>query len=92
MEGESLAANCQLPDFQNALCCPVDAEGTPEGSGTAIGLCGRCIYARRIESAKRSVFYLCELSTTNPQFPRYPRLPVLLCAGYQEVSSRIERF
>jgi mannose-6-phosphate isomerase-like protein (cupin superfamily) len=30
------------------------------------------------------VFYLCALSAGDPRFPKYPRLPVLHCAGYQE--------
>jgi len=26
---------------------------------------------------------LCELSKTDPRFPKYPRLPVLACPGYE---------
>jgi len=33
-------------------------------------------------SARGSVFILCELSRTDPAFPRYPNLPVLRCSGY----------
>ncbi|HEU5022678.1 MAG TPA: hypothetical protein VFT60_12335 [Bryobacteraceae bacterium] len=29
-----------------------------------------------------SVFLMCLLSKTDPRFPKYPRLPVLSCAGY----------
>jgi hypothetical protein len=46
------------------------------------GLCAACRHARRIESDRGSVFYQCGLSATDPQFPKYPRLPVVRCSGY----------
>jgi hypothetical protein len=46
------------------------------------GLCANCLHARRIESARGSGFFLCELSLTDPRFAKYPRLPVLSCSGY----------
>lgn len=46
------------------------------------GLCADCVHARRIESAHGSVFFLCELSLTDPRFPKYPPLPVVSCPGY----------
>jgi hypothetical protein len=49
---------------------------------TAAGLCANCQHARRIESARGSVFVLCQLSATDQRFPKYPRLPVLTCQGY----------
>ena len=30
------------------------------------------------------MFILCELSVTDPRFPKYPRLPVLSCEGYEK--------
>ena len=48
-----------------------------------IGLCDSCRYTRRIESDRGSIFYLCERSATDASFPKYPRLPVLRCAGYE---------
>jgi hypothetical protein len=47
------------------------------------GLCASCIHARRIVSGRGSRFILCELSRTDPRFPRYPTLPVLICAGHE---------
>jgi hypothetical protein len=49
---------------------------------SAAGLCADCLHARRIESARGSRFFSCELSLTDPRFPKYPRLPVLSCSGY----------
>jgi hypothetical protein len=51
-------------------------------SSEALGLCANCIHARIISSAKGSQFLLCQLSQTDPHFPKYPRLPVLRCSGY----------
>jgi hypothetical protein len=48
----------------------------------AAGLCADCIHARRIESARGSLFVLCNLSHTDRRFPKYPRLPILSCDGY----------
>jgi hypothetical protein len=52
------------------------------------GLCGDCAHARRIESDRGAVFFLCELSATDPRFPKYPRLPVLSCSGYTKTEER----
>lgn len=49
------------------------------------GLCGSCRHARRIESDRGSLFLLCRRSRTDARYPRYPRLPVRRCAGYQPV-------
>jgi hypothetical protein len=32
--------------------------------------------------SERSTFYMCRLSLTNPEYRKYPPLPVLRCAGY----------
>lgn len=47
------------------------------------GLCERCRQGRAIEGA-RSTFWLCERSRTDPAYPRYPRLPVLRCQGFED--------
>jgi len=47
------------------------------------GLCATCGHVRRVTSDRGSVFYLCQLSKVDPNFPKYPRLPVLACRGYE---------
>jgi hypothetical protein len=49
-----------------------------------IGLCSHCRHVQVIDSARGSSFYLCRLSLVNPAFAKYPRLPVLRCAGFEE--------
>lgn len=46
------------------------------------GLCEACRHSRRIVSDRGSAFYLCQLSFSDPRFPKYPPLPVLECPGY----------
>jgi hypothetical protein len=46
------------------------------------GLCASCVHARRVPSSRGAVFLLCELSSVDPRFPRYPPLPVTRCGGY----------
>jgi hypothetical protein len=52
-----------------------------------MGLCADCRNARRIRSDRGSIFLLCELSASDPRFAKYPRLPVLQCAGYSPNSA-----
>jgi GNAT superfamily N-acetyltransferase len=51
---------------------------------TEAGLCASCAHVQVITSARGSHFFLCERSRTDARYPRYPRLPVLSCAGYDE--------
>ncbi|MGH9738270.1 MAG: hypothetical protein ACRD4X_06735 [Candidatus Acidiferrales bacterium] len=53
-----------------------------EGERRRAGLCADCVHARRIESDRGSVFYLCGLSARDPAYPKYPALPVIRCKGY----------
>ena len=54
--------------------------------GTRAGLCTDCRFKRLIESDRGSIFYLCERSATDASFPKYPRLPVLQCRGYERAT------
>jgi hypothetical protein len=51
-----------------------------------IGLCATCRHARVINSSRGSSFYLCQRSAVDPRFPKYPRLPVTHCAGYESAN------
>jgi hypothetical protein len=53
-----------------------------------VGLCENCRHARVIRSDRGSVFHLCQLSLTDPSFPKYPRLPVIECRGYEATVRR----
>jgi hypothetical protein len=47
------------------------------------GLCDTCRHQRVVRNTRDSAFSLCERSRTDPGFPRYPRLPVVACRGYE---------
>lgn len=47
------------------------------------GLCATCKQMSRVETPRGSVFVMCNLSKTDLSFPKYPRLPVLQCRGYE---------
>jgi hypothetical protein len=47
------------------------------------GLCDDCTHAKRITSSRESEFILCLRSKDDPQFPKYPRLPMMMCLGYE---------
>lgn len=46
-----------------------------------IGLCSACEHCRIVKS-DRSAFYMCRRSLTQPEYPKYPQLPVIRCAGF----------
>lgn len=57
---------------------------------TAPGLCGRCEHVRAVPSAKGSVFFRCARHEQDPAFPKYPRLPVMRCAGFEARALPVE--
>lgn len=65
----------------------MNGRGENETITPGAGLCGDCARSRRVESSRGSVFFLCELSASDPRFPKYPRLPVLSCSGF---ASKVE--
>jgi hypothetical protein len=55
-----------------------------------IGLCAKCRHSRQIKSDRGSIFYLCRRSLTDPSFPKYPRLPVLHCSGFEAQADEVK--
>jgi hypothetical protein len=47
-------------------------------------LCEICAWMREVTTPKGSRFLLCQLSKTDPAYPKYPRQPVVRCDGYAE--------
>jgi hypothetical protein len=46
-------------------------------------LCETCASMREVITPKESRFFLCQLSRTDPAFPKYPPQPVVRCDGYR---------
>jgi hypothetical protein len=55
------------------------------------GLCDTCVHQRVVRTTRGSSFSLCERSRTQPEYPRYPRLPVVACPGYERRGEGEER-
>ena len=55
----------------------------PDARPVSSGLCGSCRHARVVRSAKGGAFSRCELSVRDERFPKYPRLPVIVCTGHE---------
>lgn len=51
--------------------------------GPPSGLCGTCLFCRKVGNRSGSIFLLCERSREEPRYPRYPALPVFRCEGYE---------
>jgi hypothetical protein len=83
----------QLPAERNPGASQVEAASgysvsvaehrTGTGKVFNAGLCAECQHARQIKSDRGAVFWMCQLSLTDVSFPKYPRLPVLQCSGYE---------
>ena len=51
--------------------------------GPPVGLCDSCRHQRVVRNTRGSVFSLCQRSREDDRYPRYPRLPVLICPGHE---------
>jgi hypothetical protein len=48
------------------------------------GLCDSCAHQRLVHTGRGSTFSMCLRHRTEPErYPKYPRLPVLVCAGHE---------
>jgi hypothetical protein len=72
-------------DGRSTLLTDVSAkqEEEPLTVAARAGLCASCSHVQVVQTSKRSTFFLCRLSDTDPRFPKYPVVPVLDCAGYR---------
>jgi hypothetical protein len=52
-------------------------------SGVKAGLCDSCLHQKLIKSGRGSVFSMCLRHRTDERFPKYPRIPVERCPGYE---------
>ena len=47
------------------------------------GLCDRCRHQRVVRNTRGSSFSMCGRAKKDERYPKYPRLPVLECGGYE---------
>ena len=53
-------------------------------SAVRAGLCDSCVHQKLIRTGRGSVFSMCLRSKTDERFPKYPRIPVERCPGYEK--------
>jgi hypothetical protein len=46
------------------------------------GLCDACAHQKLIRSGRGSTFSMCRLGLEDPDWPKYPRMPVLECSRF----------
>ncbi|GDY33349.1 hypothetical protein [Gandjariella thermophila] len=51
--------------------------------GAEPGLCGRCRHAKVNETRKGTAYLRCTRAAWDERLPRYPRLPVRECVGFE---------
>ena len=62
---------------------PMEEHDEPPESATA-GLCADCAHAKKLRTKIDATIYLCGLAAVDARFPKFPRLPVHACAGYEK--------
>jgi hypothetical protein len=48
-----------------------------------VGLCATCRFVRLVPSVRNVTYYRCGRSDDDESYRRFPRLPVVSCAGYE---------
>jgi hypothetical protein len=61
----------------------VPAPSPASGPSASAGLCDSCRHQQLVRNTRGSTFSLCRRSREDPAYPRYPRLPVVACPGYE---------
>lgn len=52
------------------------------------GLCDSCRHQKLIGNTRGSTFSMCLRARTDPAYPKYPRIPVGACPGYEPDAAR----
>jgi hypothetical protein len=47
------------------------------------GLCASCEHQKLVTSGRGSTFSLCRIGLKDPDWPKYPPMPVLRCSRYR---------
>jgi hypothetical protein len=60
------------------------ADAAWRGLGAVPGLCETCRYAKLNQTRRGTVYLRCLRAEWDDRLPRYPRLPVSRCAGFEQ--------
>jgi hypothetical protein len=62
---------------------PSEPPISSEQNGGRNGLCDTCAHQQEVRNTRGSVFSLCTRSREDQAYPRYPRVPVVSCRGFE---------
>jgi len=60
-----------------------EERGAASALGVAPGCCGECVHAKLNLTRRGTAYLRCLRAAWDDRLPRYPRLPVLSCVGYE---------
>jgi hypothetical protein len=49
----------------------------------SFGLCDHCVHQKLVKSGRGSQFSMCRLGLKDPNWPKYPRMPVSECPRFE---------
>ncbi len=59
--------------------------GGRDTSDSTVGLCARCSHAQPVPHPRKGApYWQCALWKVDRDYPRYPRLPVTSCDGFEQ--------
>jgi hypothetical protein len=47
------------------------------------GLCDHCTHQKLVKSGRGSTFSMCRIGLSDPDWPKYPRMPVSACPRFE---------
>jgi hypothetical protein len=53
-------------------------------AASRFGLCDHCVHQKLVRSGRGSEFSMCRIGLEDPDWPKYPRMPVLRCPRFEE--------
>jgi hypothetical protein len=53
-------------------------------AGVPFGLCDTCRHQRLVHTTRGSTFSMCEIGRRDPDWPKYPPMPVLRCPRFEQ--------
>jgi hypothetical protein len=49
----------------------------------SFGLCDHCVHQRLVTSGRGARFSMCEHGLRDPDWPKYPQMPVMACPRFE---------
>ena len=80
-----IGSDAGLPGPAPGQAMPEPADPAWRKLGADTGLCESCRYAKLNETRRGTAYVRCTRAAWDRRFPRYPKLPVADCAGFERL-------